>query len=138
VKRFFVLGFGTLLVFDTLAQVGFKLAGLHALPLDADRAWVLRLLAEPWIYGAIAGYIGAFVTWMTLLRHAPIGPAFAASHLEVVTGLLVAVPVFGEHIDLWQGIGAITIVAGIACLAHGEAGASADSHGDTKGVRKIG
>lgn len=124
-KRFYLFGFGTLLAFDTLAQICFKLAGLHALPLQADRAWMLRLVTEPWFYGAIAGYVGAFVTWMTLLRHAPIGPAFAASHLEVVTGLLLAVPVFGEHIDLWQGLGAITIVAGIACLARGESEAAA-------------
>jgi len=124
-KRFFVAGFGILLAFDTLAQVCFKLAAMHALPLQADRAWMLRLVSEPWFYGAVAGYVGAFVTWMTLLRHAPIGPAYAASHLEVVTGLLVAVPVFGERIDLWQGLGAITIVAGIACLARGESEAAA-------------
>lgn len=124
-KRFLVVGFGVLLAFDTLAQLCFKLAGLHALPLAADRAWLLRLAAEPWIYAAIGGYVGAFVTWMTLLRHAPIGPAFAASHLEVVTGLLVAVPVFGERIDAWQGLGAVCIVAGIACLARGESAAPA-------------
>jgi len=129
-KRFYFVGFGTLLAFDTLAQVCFKLAGLHALPLQADRAWMLRLATEPWLYGAIAGYIGAFVTWMALLRHAPIGSAFAASHLEVVTGLLVAVPVFGERIDLLQALGAITIVAGIACLARGETEEAAhDAHG---------
>nr|WP_244962486.1 EamA family transporter [Oleiagrimonas soli] len=115
-----------MLAFDTLAQISFKLAGMHALPLQADAAWLLRLFSGPWVYGAIAGYVGAFFTWMTLLKHAPIGPAFAASHLEVVTGLLLAVPIFGERIGLLQAIGAVIIVAGILCLAQGEGDAAED------------
>ena len=125
-KRFYVIGFGALLAFDTLAQISFKLAGMHALPLQPDLAWLLRLFTHPWVYGAVAGYLGAFFTWMTLLKHAPIGPAFAASHLEVVTGLLLAVPIFGEHITLVQAIGATTIVAGIFFLARDEHDAPVD------------
>lgn len=122
-KRFYLTGFAVLLLFDTLAQVCFKLAALHALPLQAHAAWLLRLFAEPWVYAAIGGYIGAFATWMTLLRHAPIGPAFAASHLEVVSALLVSIPVFGERVGPVQAVGAVLIVAGILCLAHDAGGA---------------
>lgn len=133
-KRFYLIGFAVLLGFDTLTQVCFKLAGIHAEPLQASTAWVWRLFTEPWIYGAVLGYLGAFFTWMSLLKHAPIGPAFAASHLEVVTGMLLAVPVFGDHISLTQGIGAAVIVAGILCLARSEgddgAAASVAGSGD--------
>ncbi|NKZ37994.1 EamA family transporter [Oleiagrimonas citrea] len=125
-KRFYLIGFGALLTFDTLAQICFKLAGMHALPLQPNLAWLLRLFAHPWVYGAVIGYLGAFFTWMTLLKHAPIGPAFAASHLEVVTGLLLAVPIFGEHITPVQGLGAIAIVGGILVLAKGEGDAAPD------------
>jgi drug/metabolite transporter (DMT)-like permease len=131
VKRFYLIGFGVLLGFDTLAQISFKLAGMHALPLQPNLAWVLRLFVEPWVYGAVIGYIGAFFTWMSLLKHAPIGPAFAASHLEVVSGLLLAVPIFGEHIGWVQASGAALIVAGILCLARGEdeeSGSDAPAH----------
>jgi drug/metabolite transporter (DMT)-like permease len=120
VKRFYIIGFAALLGFDTLAQVSFKLAGMHALPVQPSLAWVARLFSEPWAYGAVLGYIGAFFTWMSLLKHAPIGPAFAASHLDVVSGMLVAVPVFGEHVSLLQALGALAIVAGILCLARSE------------------
>ncbi|HTA66157.1 MAG TPA: EamA family transporter [Xanthomonadaceae bacterium] len=111
------IGFVVLMAFDTLAQVSFKLAGMHAFPPEADLHWVLRLFAAPWIYGAIAGYIGAFLTWMRLLRHAPIGPAFAASHLEVVSVMLVSAVWFGEHIGPGKALGAALVVLGIACLA---------------------
>lgn len=115
-KRFYLIGFVLLMAFDTLAQVSFKFAGDHALPIQVGLAWLWRLFGSPWIYGAVIGYIGAFFTWMTLLKHAPIGPAFAASHLEVVSVMIISVPLFGDHIGFTQGLGAIAILGGIACL----------------------
>ena len=119
--RFYLIGFLLLMAFDTLAQVSFKLAANHALPLVFDAGWVLRVFATPWTYAAIAGYIGAFFTWMTLLKHAPIGPAFAASHLEVISVLAISVLFFDERLTLPQLFGSVLIVAGIVCLARSEA-----------------
>jgi drug/metabolite transporter (DMT)-like permease len=119
-RRFYVSGFLLLMAFDTLAQLSFKLAGSHALPVTADAAWVARVFAQPWVYGAVAGYIGAFFIWMTLLRHAPIGPAFAASHLEVVSVTLLSAWLLHEPLTLPRILGAATIVAGILCLAAAE------------------
>ncbi|VCU69309.1 4-amino-4-deoxy-L-arabinose-phosphoundecaprenol flippase subunit ArnF [Pigmentiphaga humi] len=119
--RFYLIGFGLLMAFDTLAQVSFKLAANHAMPLAADLDWLLRVFGQPWIYGAFVGYVGAFFTWMALLKRAPIGPAFAASHLEVVTVMLASVWLFDEHIGTHQTVGAVLILAGIVCLAFGEA-----------------
>ncbi len=123
-KRFCAVGFLALVAFDTLAQLSFKLAGDFALPLEFSSAWLWRVFGQPWIYGAFVGYVGAFFTWMTLLEHAPIGPAFAASHLEVVTVLILSAWLFGEHIGWPQVTGATLILAGIACLARSEADAA--------------
>ncbi|KJV28745.1 DMT family transporter [Luteibacter yeojuensis] len=119
-KRFYAIGFALLLAFDTLNLVCFKLAGTHALPVEMNLAWALRVFSYPWIYGAVVGYIGAFVTWMSLLKHAPIGPAFAASHMEVVSVMVLSYWVFNEPVTPTQIVGAIAIVAGIACLAVAE------------------
>ena len=108
------------MTFDTVAQISFKLAGMHAFPPQFHAAWILRLFQQPWIYGALAGYIGAFFTWIGLLRRAPIGPAFAASHLEVVSVMLLSALLFGEHIGVGQTAGALLIVGGIVCLALSE------------------
>ena len=118
--RFYLVGFLVLMGFDSLAQISFKYAGAHALPLEFTPAWLLRVFGQPWIYGAFVGYIGAFFTWMTLLQHAPIGPAFAASHLEIVSVLLLSVWLFHEHIGWPQVLGGLVILAGIACLAVSE------------------
>ncbi|MGJ8517065.1 DMT family transporter [Carnimonas bestiolae] len=119
-KRFYIIGFLVLMGFDTLAQLSFKMAGEHALPLALSTEWLARVFAHPWIYGAFVGYIGAFFTWMTLLKSAPIGPAFAASHLEIVSVLLISVLFFAEPFHWPQALGALLILTGIGCLAVSE------------------
>jgi drug/metabolite transporter (DMT)-like permease len=125
-KRFYLLGFLALMGFDTLAQISFKYAGTQALPVAASLAWVLRVFSDPWIYGALAGYVGAFFTWMALLKHAPIGPAFAASHLEVVSVMLLSIWLFNEPLTLPRAAGALLIIAGIVCLGMAESHAAAE------------
>ncbi len=119
-RRFYLFGFLLLMGFDTLAQISFKYAGNGAFPPQARLGWLLRVFGQPWVYGAVVGYIGAFFTWMTLLKHAPIGPAFAASHLEVVSVMLLSIWLFDEHLTLARVLGATAIVAGIVCLGLAE------------------
>ncbi|WP_370678537.1 multidrug efflux SMR transporter [Comamonas sp. GB3 AK4-5] len=131
-KRFYIIGFLVLMAFDTLAQLSFKQAGNAALPLEFSSEWLLRVFSQPWIYGAFVGYIGAFFSWMTLLQRAPIGPAFAASHLEILSVLAFSYWLFNEQIGWSQIIGCGFIVAGIACLAMSET-SEAEGHEDTAG-----
>ena len=116
-RRFYLIGFLVLLSFDTLAQIGFKLAAVAAAPPELEIAWLGRIATERWIYLAVVGYLGAFVTWMTLLRYAPIGPAFAATHLDIVTVLIVSVMWLGETLSRPQVVGAALILIGITILA---------------------
>ena len=124
--RFYLIGFSALAFFDTLTQVSLKFAAQHTGPLVFDPVWVRAALMAPGVYGAIAGYLGAFVTWMKLLEHAPVGPAFAASHIDVVTVLLISIPLFGERLGAPQMAGALLIVAGIVVLAVSESDSTPD------------
>jgi drug/metabolite transporter (DMT)-like permease len=117
VRRFYVVGFMILLAFDTLAQIGFKLAAVAAAPPELDAAWIARIATGHWIYLAVAGYLGAFGTWMTLLRYAPVGPAFATSHLDIVSVLFVSFLLLGESLTAPQICGAALILTGIGLLA---------------------
>ncbi len=123
--RYYVAGFGALMAFDTVSQLCFKLAAVHALPFSGDWHWAVRVLGEPWVYGAIAGYLGAFVTYLGLLRNAPVGPAFAASHLNVVSVMLASAWLLHERLSLPQVAGAALIVAGILILASAGTGDAA-------------
>jgi drug/metabolite transporter (DMT)-like permease len=119
-RQFYLIGFGVLVLADTWTQMSFKLATHRTGEFLLNRTWLLAAAASPWIYGAVAGYLAAFITWMTLLKHAPIGPAFAASHLEVVTVLIVSVALFGEHLSPFKLAGATCIVLGIILLSRSE------------------
>ena len=119
-KLFYIIGFIILMSFDTLAQISFKFASIHAMPLTYDMAWLIRILSHYWIYGAIIGYIGAFFTWMTLLKHAPVGPAFAASHLELISVTLLSIWLFNEPLTLAKVLGATLILIGVLFLAKDE------------------
>jgi drug/metabolite transporter (DMT)-like permease len=116
-RRFYAIGFLLLLSFDTVTQLSLKAVGSRALPLEFSAAWLVRVLSEPWLIAAVLGYLGSFFTWMTLLKHAPIGPAFAASHLEIVTVMLASALLFDERLHWSQGVGALLILGGIALLA---------------------
>ena len=115
--RFYIVGFGALMLFDTLTQVSLKLVTTHTGEFAMTPEWFRHIADSAWILGAILGYLGAFGTWMTLLKHAPIGPAFAAAHLEVIPVLAISAAVFGEQLTRAQLAGAACIILGVVCLS---------------------
>ena len=112
-----LIGFLLLVAIDTFVQIGFKQAGNNTLPVTLDLPWLERVAQEPWVVGVLLGYGAAFLLYMTLIKYAPIGPAFAASHMEIVTVTLFSVLVFGDTLTLWQAIGCCAIVTGVLVLA---------------------
>ncbi|MGL4860159.1 MAG: DMT family transporter [Enterobacteriaceae bacterium] len=116
-KRFYIIGFLALMLVDTFAQISFKAAANHALPLSFDLEWMLRIFGNIWIYGAFLGYITTFFIWMILLRHAPVGPSFAASHMEIISVNLFSVWLFNEPMTVPKVVGGLLILAGVLCLA---------------------
>jgi drug/metabolite transporter (DMT)-like permease len=115
--QFYLMGFGVLALFDTATQVFFKLASTHAGTFTPTLQWALQVAHTPWLYGAIAGYVGSFVAWMTVLKHAPVGPAFAGSHISVIFVLVISVLYFGDHLSAIQIAGALSIVVGVGFLS---------------------
>ena len=115
-----LFGFLLLMAFDTLVQISFKLAGNHALPVEFGAPWLLRLVSSPWLYLGFAATAGAFVTWMSLLKQVAIGPAFAASHLEVVSVMLLSLWIFNDPFTWQHGLGAVLILSGIFMLGIAE------------------
>ena len=114
------------MLFDTLTQVSFKLTSAQAGAFTPDPGWLWAVLHNPWIYVSAAGYLGSFIAWMMLLKHAPVGPAFAASHLAIVFVLIISVVYFGEHLSAMQVVGTLSIMVGIVFLSASEAGRAHD------------
>jgi drug/metabolite transporter (DMT)-like permease len=122
--RFYIVGFFVLMCFDTLAQMGFHLAAKDAhlvfpssFEISVIFAWIGYVLVRHYIYFSVVGYLGAFITWMTLLKHAPIGPAFAASHLQIVSVVIMSFLFLHEKLSWLQMCGCLFILGGIFVLA---------------------
>ncbi|WP_392566798.1 hypothetical protein RHO15_04235 [Utexia brackfieldae] len=118
--RFYLSGFSLLLFFDTFGHLCFKYTALAAMPFVWDIDWVGRVLSSGWMYLTILSYSGAFATWMILLRKAPIGPAFAISHMQVITVMLTSVWLFNDSLSTLRILGAGLIMLGIVTLAFAE------------------
>ncbi len=117
-RKTVLLGFLLLLAIDTAGHVFIKLASDMTGPVAFDdvSAWLKRLVAEPYALGVVACYLGAFFTYSALLKHAPVGPAYAAVHGHVVTVLIISILCFGEGLTLLQGLGCALIISGIVIL----------------------
>lgn len=116
-RSFLLLGFLLLIAVETFVQIGFKFAGENTLPMTLDLPWLERISREPWVIAVLAGYVVTFLLYMTILRHAPVGPIFAAVHLQIVSITLFSVLFLGDHIGLLQAVGCCAIVAGVVVLA---------------------
>ncbi|HEY9683431.1 MAG TPA: EamA family transporter [Oculatellaceae cyanobacterium] len=119
-KVVYIIGFTLILCFDTLAQVGFKFTAINTEPPMLEVSWLWKVLQQGWIYAALGGYIGSFFTYMTMLETAPIGAAFAATHLEIVTVGFASYCIWKDAITIPQLIGGALIIAGIFMLATDE------------------
>jgi multidrug transporter EmrE-like cation transporter len=126
-----VFGFLLLLTFDTASQVGIKLAG-ERIGTGWDAAWFWRVVEEPLIYFVFVCYGGAFASYVVLLRYAPVGPAYAAAHGDIVMVLIISILFLGERLTLLQCAGGLAILAGIAILAFTETTATADAKETTR------
>ncbi len=118
-RKAVLLGFLLLLAIDTAQQVIVKIVTDRIGPLDLEQiqGWLDKLLAEPLALGIVGCYLAAFFTYTALLKHAPVGPAYAAVHGHVVTVLIISIVFFGEQLTLLQGVGSAAILAGIVILA---------------------
>jgi multidrug transporter EmrE-like cation transporter len=116
-RKAVLLGFLLLLTIDTASNVLIKLAGDRIGAFALDPAWFASVGREPIVLAIVACYIAAFFTYSSILKYAPVGPAFAAVHGHVVTVLIVSMLWFGERLSLVQAGGCLLVVAGIIVLA---------------------
>ena len=116
-RRAVLIGFLILLAIDTTSNVLIKIASNRTGPPFEGAGWLGRFISEPLILAIIGCYIAAFLAYTSLLKHAPVGPAFAAVHGHVVTVLIVSLAWFGERLTGLQVAGCLLIVAGIIVLA---------------------
>lgn len=119
-RKFYSVGFGLLLFFDTLAQCSFKLTAIQSGAFQLDWDWFRDVFTNKWIYVSGCSYILTFFTWISLLKKAPVGSAFAASHMEIISVMIASFFLFDEAITIEKLLGTFLILSGIFFLATAE------------------
>ena len=110
------LAWALLVAIETLGQVAMKIAGTHAGFEVLDAATLRAALATPWLWLAVACYLGQFALWMGILEHSELSVAFPITAVVLVAVLLVSWLWFGEALGGSKLAGAAVIIAGILLL----------------------
>jgi drug/metabolite transporter (DMT)-like permease len=115
-----VLNFAALVGFTVLGQFSFKIAADRLGVVSFDAAWIQAFLHEPSVALILFANLGALVSYLTLIKKAAIGPAFAAAHFSVVVVVIVSVAYFHETLNWVQALGCLAIFLGVGILGYTE------------------
>lgn len=121
------IAWALLLGFETLCQIALKLAGRATGIFDFSPAAFSAAFATPWLWVAIGCYLGAFLSWLTILRASTLSAAFATSAVVFVAVLLASWLVLGEQVGGLQLLGSVIIVGGILLLGADESASTTPS-----------
>jgi len=111
-----LIAWSVLLAVETLGQVAMKMAGARVGVFELDRASILAALSTPWLWLALACYVGQFFVWMTILEKSALSAAFPASASVFIAIMIASWAVFGDPMGWEKILGSAVIVAGILLL----------------------
>ena len=105
-----------LLGLGALCQIALKYAGLQTGPFDFTPRAFTAAAASPWLWTAIACYVGEFLAWMVILRHASLSSAFPTGAIVLIVLLIASRWLFDEPLGWLKLTGSAMIVAGVLLL----------------------
>lgn len=115
-----------LILFTTACTIAGQLmlkhgiAGFAHLAATDRLAFLARVAASPWVAGALALQVAAYVAWFFVIAGERLGVAFALSGASFYAlTALAAWWLFDERLSPAQWLGLLTITVGVALLAKG-------------------
>ena len=105
--------------FSVLGQLFLK-AGAQQLAALGSAEFVMAAMRNVHVVAGLAAWIASTGCWLYVLRVAPLSRAYPLTSLSYVLIPLAGVLVFGERFGRLHGIGAVLIIAGVACVIAGE------------------
>ena len=121
-----------LLALGTCCQIAIKYAGIETGPFDFSPAAFAAAVASPWLWTAVACYVGEFLAWMVILRHSSLSSAFPTGAIVLIVLMIASRWLFDEPVGWLKLIGSAMIVAGVLLLGpdHPAATPAAAASGD--------
>jgi uncharacterized membrane protein len=96
-------------------QLCLKLGATHLAGLG-HRQFLFAAARDFCVLSGLAAWIGSTVCWLYALRTAPLSKAYGLNSLTYLLILMASICIFGEQVRPLHGLGAVLIIAGVACL----------------------
>jgi len=77
-----LVGFPLLIAIDTASQVCIRIIGNRVSQFEFGTAWTERTINESLLYLVVVFFGAAFAVYLMLLKNSPVGPMYAAAHLQ--------------------------------------------------------
>lgn len=122
-----------LLALGALCQVAIKYAGLETGPFDFTPPAFAAAAASPWLWAAVACYVGEFVAWMVILRHSSLSRAFPTGAIVLIVLMFASRWLFDEPMGWPKILGSAMIVAGVLLLGPDHPAATPEASGSGEG-----
>jgi multidrug transporter EmrE-like cation transporter len=107
---------------SALAQVSFKL-GMSTVATGTTGAAgierILQILLSPGVLGGLALYGIGTMLWLTVLGRVQVSQAYPFVGLGFVLTALMGYAIFGDTLGVVRILGILSIIGGIALVAHG-------------------
>lgn len=111
-----IIAWAVLLVIETLGQVSLKMAGARVGTFELNGSSIHAALSTPWLWLALACYLGQFAVWMNILEKSTLSAAFPTSAIVFVAIMIASWAVFDDPMGWEKILGSAIIVAGILLL----------------------
>ncbi|HVT33767.1 MAG TPA: hypothetical protein VHE32_14045 [Rhodanobacteraceae bacterium] len=105
-----------LLALGALCQIAMKYAGIDTGEFDFTPRAFIAAAGSPWLWTAIACYVGEFAAWMVILRRSSLSSAFPTGAIVLVVVLVASRFLFDEPLGWPKIVGSAMIVAGVLLL----------------------
>jgi len=105
-----------LLALGALCQIALKYAGNDTGPFDFSVRAFVAAATSPWLWTAVACYVGEFVAWMLILRHSSLSSAFPTGAIVLIVLMFASRFLFDEPLGWSKLIGSAMIVLGVLML----------------------
>ena len=105
------------LLLTTSGQILQKIAAQHAMGGDASRNFILRILAVPQTYWAIACLIAGTLTWLLVLYHMEVSKATPFLSLGFILVAVISRIRLHERISTQRWLGVVLVSVGLWLVA---------------------
>jgi drug/metabolite transporter (DMT)-like permease len=97
------------LFFDTIGQLAFKAAALHAGEADGLQRW-LAMARNRWLWIGLVSYVAEILSWLAFLSLVPLGMAVLLGSLNIIC-VMVGGRIFFQEKLTRRRLLAVTLVA---------------------------